>query len=109
MFVSAKQIVSGTYTIGSSNSLSRSPPQLFRDTVTAHHLYDVNRFSVLQGIREMVSWVGLTALVLLGFLTAPFAASLTAEPPVPARILFITPFAAIVAACGVRWLTPRVE
>jgi hypothetical protein len=101
-------------------------------------------------LREMVSWVGLTArsevyydyfnptflfltgrvllfplvvllpiglyrilirestplarLSLAGFLAAPFAASLTAEPPTPGRILFITAFAAIVSAYGVQHL-----
>jgi hypothetical protein len=125
-------------------------PEVFRDTVNAYHLYDANRFNVRQGIREMTSWVGLTArsevyydyfnpaflfltgrvllwplvvlvpaglyqivaeeatplarLSLAGFLAAPFAASLTAEAPTPARILFITPFAAIVSAYGVKRL-----
>jgi hypothetical protein len=130
-------------------SLIRHPDDL-RRTVDAHHLYDTSRFSVLQGMREMFSWVGLTArsevyydyfnpvflfltggvllvplVVLLpaglyrmathestpiarlsigGFLAAPFAASLTAEPPAPAGILFITPFAAIIAAYGAQHL-----
>ncbi len=43
-------------------------------------------------------------LSLAGFLAAPLAAALTAEPPVPARIIFITTFAAIVSAYGVRHL-----
>jgi len=105
---------------------------------------------VLQGVHEMVSWVGLTArsetyydyfkpsflfltgrvlffpcvvllpaglyrilisestplarLSLAGFLTAPFAASLTTERPTPGRILFITTFAAIVSSHGVQQL-----
>lgn len=125
-------------------------PDAYRDAVMAHRLYDANRFNVLQGVREMVSWVGLTArsevyydyfnpaflfltgrvlllplvvlipaglyriltdettplarLSLAGFLAAPLAASLTAEPPTPGRILFMTPFAAIVSAYGVRHL-----
>ena len=125
-------------------------PEHFRNTVNAFHLYDANRFSVRQGVHEMVSWVGLTArsevyydyfnpaflfltgrvlllplvvlvpaglyqiladettplarLSLAGFLAAPFAASLTAERPTPGRILFITPFAAIVSVYGVRRL-----
>ncbi len=125
-------------------------PDTFRMTVNAYHLYDANRFNVRQGIREMASWVGLTArsevyydycnpaflfltghvlwwplvvlvpaglyqivteeaaplarLALAGFLVAPFAASLTADAPTPARILFITPFAAIVSAYGVKRL-----
>jgi hypothetical protein len=33
----------------------------FRTLVLAHRLYDVDRFNILQGMREMVSWVGLTA------------------------------------------------
>ena len=127
-----------------------SHPERFRDTVNAHHLYDANRFNVLQGMREMSSWVGLTArtevyydyfnpaflfltggvllfplavlvpaglyqivsdeatplarLSLVGFLAAPFAASLTAQAPIPGRILFITPFAAIVSAYGIKRL-----
>jgi hypothetical protein len=36
-------------------------PGLFQDTVNAFHLYDANRFNLRQGVREMVSWVGLTA------------------------------------------------
>ncbi len=125
-------------------------PGRFRNTVNTFHLYDANRFNVLQGVHEMVSWVGLTAraevyydyfnpaflflsgevlllpLVVLipiglrqilgdettslarlsaaGFLAAPFAASLTAERPTPGRILFITPFAAIISVYGVQRL-----
>ena len=125
-------------------------PEGFRDTVNAYHLYDANRFNVRQGVREMASWVGLTArsevyydyfnpaflfltgpvlllplavlipaglcqivldettplarLSMAGFVAAPFAASLTAEAPTPARILFITPFAAIVSAYGLKRL-----
>jgi hypothetical protein len=125
-------------------------PEVFGETVNAYHLYDANRFNVRQGIREMMSWVGLTArsevyydyfnpaflfltgqvlllplvvlipvglyqiatdeatplarLSLAGFVVAPFAASLTAAAPTPARILFITPFAAIVSAYGVKRL-----
>ena len=33
----------------------------FRAIVKAHHLYDADRFTVLQGIREITSWVGMTA------------------------------------------------
>lgn len=125
-------------------------PDLYRNTVNAYHLYDANRFNLRQGVREMASWVGLTArsevfydyfnpaflfltgrvllfplavlipaglfhivsdektlvarLAVAGFLAAPFAASLTAEPPTEGRILFITPFAAIVSAYGVKRL-----
>jgi hypothetical protein len=121
-------------------------PERFRDTVNAYHLYDANRFNLRQGVREMVSWVGLTArsevyydyfnpaflfltgqvlllplavlipaglwqivaaetspmarLSMAGFFAAPFAASLTAEAPIPGRILFVTPFAALVSAYG---------
>jgi len=130
-----------------------SHPEAFRNTVNAYHLYDANRFNVLQGMREMSSWVGLTArtevyydyfnpaflfltgrvllfplavliptglyqivsdettplarLSMAGFLTAPFAASLTAEAPTPGRILFITPFAAIVSVYGMNRLLSR--
>ena len=125
-------------------------PEKLRDIVMTHHLYDATRFTILQGIREMTSWVGLTArsdvywgylnpaflfltgrilflpvlpllllgayriltyestplsrLSLLGFLTAPIVGSLTAELPVPGRILFITPFAAMIATYGVQHL-----
>jgi hypothetical protein len=125
-------------------------PEDFRNTVNTARLYDANRFNVLQGIREMASWVGLTArsevyydyfnpaflfvtgrvllwplvvlipaglyhivtsetvplawLSLAGFLAAPFAAALTAEPPTAGRITFITPFAAIVSVYGARRL-----
>jgi hypothetical protein len=125
-------------------------PHVFRDTVNAYQLYDANRFNLRQGIREMASWVGLTArsevyydyfnpaflfltgrllllplLVLIpagfvrivsaepapiarlsiaGFLAAPFAASLTAQAPTPGRALFLTPFAALLAVYGIRWL-----
>ena len=43
-------------------------------------------------------------LSMAGFLAAPFAASLTAEAPTPGRILFITPFAAMVSAYGIQCL-----
>jgi hypothetical protein len=125
-------------------------PEDFRRAVTGYHLYDAYRFNVLQGVHEIVSWVGLTArsemyydyfnpsflfltgrvllfpgvvllpaglyriltressplgrLALAGFLTAPFAASLTAERPTPGRILFITVFAPIVSAYGIQQL-----
>ena len=36
-------------------------PEEFRDMINARHLYDANRFNVLQGTREVTSWVGLTA------------------------------------------------
>jgi hypothetical protein len=125
-------------------------PDLYRQTVNAFHLYDANLFSPRQGVREMASWVGLTArsevyydyfnpaflfltgrvllfplavlvpaglvqivsdettplarLSMAGFLVAPFAASLTAQAPTDGRILFITPFAAIVSAYGLKRL-----
>ena len=134
-------------------------PANFRAAVMASRLYDANRFNVLQGIREMTSWVGLTArsevyydyfdpaflfltgrvlllpllvlipfglyrivayesalvarLAVAGYLAAPFAAALTAEAPIPRRILFITPFAAILASYGlqqlVSWRKPRPD
>jgi hypothetical protein len=123
-------------------------PDTFRDIVLAARLYDANRFNVLQGIREIVSWVGLTArsdvyysyfnpaflflggdvllwpllvllpvglyrivtcettilarLLLLGFLTAPFAAALTAVSPTPRRAIVMTPFAIMISVYGVR-------
>jgi hypothetical protein len=46
----------------------------------------------------------LARLSLAGFLVAPFAASLTAERPTPARVLFIAPFAALVSTYGVQHL-----
>ena len=46
----------------------------------------------------------LARLSLAGFLAAPFAASLTAERPTPGRLLFITPFAAIVSVYGIQRL-----
>ena len=36
-------------------------PELFNQLVTAHGLYDASRFNLLQGAREIVSWVGLVA------------------------------------------------
>ena len=122
-------------------------PDDFRETVNAYHLYDTTRFTVWQGLREMGSWVGLTArsevyfdffnpaflftgrvlfwplavlvpaglwrivtheptplalLSLGGFFAAPCAAALTAQAPNPRRIVFLTPFAAIVAVYGVQ-------
>jgi len=132
--------------------LARHPDALHH-TVTTFHLYDADRFNLRQGLREMASWIGLTArsevyydyfnpaflfltgrvllfpmavllpaglyqimscedtvfarVALGGFLAAPFAASLTAEAPTPRRILFLTPFAAVVATYGVKWLLAR--
>ena len=125
-------------------------PEDFRNTVNALHLYDANRLNPLQGVRDMASWIGLTArsevyydyfnpaflfitghvllwplailipigfyqiatdetsvlarLAVGGFFIAPFAAALTAENPIPRRILFITPFAVLVATAGMRRL-----
>ncbi len=36
-------------------------PAPYREIVAAHHLYDADRYNVLQGMREVTSWVGLTA------------------------------------------------
>jgi len=126
----------------------RHPEQL-RLAINSHHLYDADRFSLLQGAREVTSWVGLTArsevywdyfnpaflfltggmllppaivllplglLVLLrepattlsrlwlaGLAIAPLAAAL-AEAPIPARALYLTPFAAIISALGAQYL-----
>lgn len=125
-------------------------PVELRQAITAHHLYDAQRFNVLQGAHEMASWVGLTArsevywdyfnpaflflgsgvllpllivllpagvlwtlsegqvpidwLLLAGALVAPLAASLSAEAPVPGRILFLTPFAALLSVRGLQYL-----
>lgn len=38
-------------------------PEYFRDAVLAHGLYDARRYNVLQGAREVFSWVGLSARV----------------------------------------------
>ena len=127
----------------------RHPDQL-RLAINSHHLYDADRFSLLQGAREVTSWVGLTArsevywdyfnpaflfltggvllppllvllpvglfrllrdepapltqLLLAGFAVAPLAASLTAEAPVAGRIIFLTPFAAVISALGLQYL-----
>ncbi|HEX8030833.1 MAG TPA: hypothetical protein VF491_20315 [Vicinamibacterales bacterium] len=129
-------------------------PEQFREIVNSHHLYDANRYNILQGIREVTSWVGLTArsevfwdylnpaflfvsgrvlgwpvvillpiglyyalvkdstvvgrLALAGYITAPLAASLTAEPPIAARIFWIIPFAALLSACAVAHARRRV-
>jgi hypothetical protein len=124
-------------------------PGDFRGIVSTLRLYDATRFNVLQGLREMASWVGLTArvevyynyfnpaflfltggvllvpmmalipiglyrlldeatpvgrVVLAGFLAAPITAALTADPPIPRRILYLTPFAPVVSAYGVQLL-----
>ena len=127
----------------------RHPEQL-RLAINSHHLYDADRFSLLQGAREVTSWVGLTArsevywdyfnpaflfliggvllppvivllpcgllalarepatplsrLWLAGLAVAPLAAALTAEAPIPARALYLTPFAAVIAARGAQYL-----
>lgn len=46
----------------------------------------------------------LTRLWVAGLAIAPLAAALTAEAPVPARAIYLTPFAAIIAASGVKYL-----
>jgi dolichyl-phosphate-mannose-protein mannosyltransferase len=135
-------------------------PEYFRNNVNRFHIYDANRFDLVHGLREVVSWVGLTArsenyydyfnpwflflqgnslleslrqprvfllplavllpaglyalasrertpaawLVMGGFLVAPSAASLVAEPYVARRIVFMIPFAAIIATYGIRHL-----
>jgi hypothetical protein len=121
-------------------------PENYRQLVQSHRLYDAERFNILQGIREVTSWVGMTArtevywdylnpaflfitgrvltwvlapflaigvyrvvigegdvldrLALFGLLASPIAGALTAEPPAPARILWITPFAAVLSSYG---------
>jgi len=130
-------------------------PEQFREIVNSHHLYDANRYNILQGTREVTSWVGLTArsdvfwdylnpaflfvtgrvlawplvvllpvgwyyalvkdstmlgrLALVGYLAAPLAASLTAEPPLAARIFWIIPFAALLCACAVAHAQRRLS
>lgn len=125
-------------------------PERLRVAINSHHLYDADRYNVLQGTREIASWVGLTArsevywdyfnpaflfltggvllpplivllplglfallreptapltrLWLAGLAVAPLAAALTAETPVPARAIYLTPFAAVIAAAGVQYL-----
>ena len=128
----------------------RHPEQL-RLAINSHRLYDADRYNLLQGAREVTSWVGLTArsevywdyfnpaflfltggvlfpplivlvplglfallresastpltrLWLAGLAVAPLAAAVTAETPIPARALYIAPFAAIIAAAGVQYL-----
>ena len=133
-------------------------PEYLRYHVNRFHIYDANRFDLVHGLREVVSWVGLTArsenyydyfnprflffqghsfleslrrppvflfplavllpaglhalvnrertpiawLVMGGFLIAPSAASLVVEPYVARRIVFMIPFAAIIAVYGIR-------
>lgn len=130
-------------------------PDQLRNVVKAHHLYDADRFSAWQGLREITSWVGLTArsevywdyfnpaflfltggvlfpplvvllplglfvllrdpsaamtrLWLAGLAVAPLAAALTAEAPVPARALYLTPFAALISAVGAQYLLTRAR
>jgi hypothetical protein len=48
-------------------------------------------------------------LALAGYVTAPLAASLTAEPPVAARIFWIIPFAALLSACAVAHARRRLS
>jgi len=145
-------LIAAAFTVGAAPLAWRflMHPEQFRDLVNTYHLYDANRFNLRQGIREMASWVGLTArtevyydyfnpaflflsgrvllapllvlvpiglyhilsdetapasrLTLAAFLVAPFAASLTAQPPIPERMAFVTPFAAVVATFGVKRL-----
>jgi len=51
----------------------------------------------------------ITRLLLAGFAVAPWAASLTAEAPVPGRALFLTPFAAIISVFGLQYLLTLVK
>lgn len=55
-FIAAFVVVSVPYFIG---WLLR--PDEFREVVNSRHLYDADRFNVIQGVREVGSWVGLTA------------------------------------------------
>jgi hypothetical protein len=135
-------------------------PDFLRNEINRFHIYDANRFDLVHGLREVVSWVGLTArsenyydyfnpwflflqgntfqetlrqprvfllplvvllpaglhavvtrernptawLVTAGFLVAPAAAALVAEPYVARRIVYMIPFAAILATYGIRHL-----
>ena len=51
----------------------------------------------------------LSRLWLAGLAVAPMAAALTAEAPIPARAIYLTPFAAIIAAAGVQYLLGLVR
>ncbi len=138
-------------------------PEYLRDRIVGHGLYDADRYNVLQGAREMFSWVGLTArtevyydsfnpallflsgggivksltnpqmfllpfavvlvvgfhriltresppaawLAVGGFFAAPIAAALTAQPPVPARLLLMAPFAVVIGAYGLQHIVAR--
>jgi hypothetical protein len=56
IFVAAFAVVSAPFAIGLIVH-----PEAFRQIVLSHHLYDANRFNILQGVREVTSWVGMTA------------------------------------------------
>lgn len=143
-------VMAGSFLVGAlPTELALIQSGRFTQVVVAHHLYDAHRFTVLQGLREMSSWVGLSArssvywdyldpvflarsvlwwpvvpllgvgvyrvaivepsalntLMLGGLLAAPIAGALTAEPPVPGRIIWVLPFAAVLATHGVLMLT----
>jgi hypothetical protein len=50
---------------------------------------------------------GLDALVLIGIVTAPIAATLKGQPSMVQRALFMLPYAALVATAGLDWLWQR--
>lgn len=56
-------VFAATFALAAAPLLVRwvTEPALYRQLILSHHLYDANRFSVLQGVREVTSWVGLTA------------------------------------------------
>lgn len=145
-------IFAGSFAVGIAPLLVSwlSHPADYRALINAHHLYDADRFNLLQGVREVTSWVGLTArsevfwdylnpaflfvtgtvlawplvillplglygaivhettllsrLVLAGYVAAPLAASLTAEPPMRTRIAWIIPFAAMLSASAIHFV-----
>ena len=50
---------------------------------------------------------GLHALILIGIVTAPIAATLKGQPSMVQRVVFMFPYAAVVAAAGLQWLWER--
>jgi 4-amino-4-deoxy-L-arabinose transferase-like glycosyltransferase len=52
---------------------------------------------------------GLNALILIGIVTAPIAATLKGQPSMVQRALFMLPFASLVATAGLEWLWQRRE
>ena len=79
-------------------------PEYWRDRIMAHGLYDAHRYNLLQGAREMFSWVGLTARTEVYYDSFNpallFLSGGGIEKSLTSPQVFLLPFAAVIGTYG---------